>query len=87
MLTPVTQVPEGAQVRLQCSVIVPCPSLPPSITWLLGNDSIHGQEDRQHVTFMAEVRASPQACPNVYHPSLLELTCTSALASFELTLQ
>lgn len=55
MLTPVTQVTEGAQVRLQCSVPVPCPSLPPSITWFLGNSSTHWQEEKQHVTFMAKV--------------------------------
>ncbi|XP_075907666.1 sialic acid-binding Ig-like lectin 12 [Nelusetta ayraudi] len=53
-LTPVTQVSEGAQVRLQCSVPVPCSSLPPSITWHLGNNPIHGQSQKQHVTFMAQ---------------------------------
>lgn len=57
-LTPVTQVSEGAQVRLQCSVPVPCSSLPPSITWHLGNNPIHGQSQKQHVTFMAQVWAS-----------------------------
>lgn len=54
-LTPVTQVSEGAQVELQCSVPVPCPSLPPSITWLLGNDPIHEQSQKQQVTYMAQV--------------------------------
>lgn len=57
-LTPVTQVAEGAQVRLQCSVPVPCPSLPPSITWLLGTNSIDSQNQRHYETFMAKVWVS-----------------------------
>lgn len=52
-LTPVTPVLEGANVSLQCSFPVPCPSLPPSITWLVGNNPIQNQ--KQHVTFMAKV--------------------------------
>lgn len=58
MLTPVTQVSAGAEVRLQCSVPVPCSNLPPSITWLLGEDPIQGQSHKQQVTFMAKVLAS-----------------------------
>ncbi|XP_018537620.1 sialoadhesin isoform X1 [Lates calcarifer] len=34
LLTSVNQISEGAQVRLQCSVPVPCSVLPPSLTWL-----------------------------------------------------
>uniref|UniRef100_A0A3Q3MW98 Myelin-associated glycoprotein-like n=2 Tax=Mastacembelus armatus TaxID=205130 RepID=A0A3Q3MW98_9TELE len=34
LLNFVSQVAEGDQVRLQCSVPVPCSSLPPSLTWL-----------------------------------------------------
>ncbi|XP_039676158.1 myelin-associated glycoprotein isoform X2 [Perca fluviatilis] len=44
LLTTVNQVLEGAQVRLQCSLPVPCPALPPSVTWL-PRDS--GQEQTQ----------------------------------------
>ncbi|XP_031150557.1 myelin-associated glycoprotein isoform X2 [Sander lucioperca] len=44
LLTAVTQVSEGAQVRLQCSLPVPCSTLPPSVTWL-PRDS--GQEQTQ----------------------------------------
>ncbi|KAK5854742.1 hypothetical protein PBY51_004912 [Eleginops maclovinus] len=39
MLSSVGQVSEGAQVRLQCSVTVPCHSMPPSITWLPEDNS------------------------------------------------
>ncbi|KAK9527177.1 hypothetical protein VZT92_004723 [Zoarces viviparus] len=38
-LSSVRQVTEGEQVRLRCSVPVPCPILPPSITWLPRDDS------------------------------------------------
>ncbi|XP_022616733.1 myelin-associated glycoprotein-like isoform X2 [Seriola dumerili] len=44
-LTFVSQVSEGAQVRLQCSVPVPCSILPPSLTWLPRDTS--RQEDTQ----------------------------------------
>ncbi|XP_070778290.1 uncharacterized protein [Enoplosus armatus] len=39
LLTDVNQVSEGVQMRLQCSVPVPCSILPPSLTWILQNNS------------------------------------------------
>ncbi|XP_070702920.1 sialic acid-binding Ig-like lectin 14 [Pempheris klunzingeri] len=44
-LTSAAQVSEGGQVRLLCSVPVPCPILPPSLTWLPRDTSM--QEDTQ----------------------------------------
>lgn len=38
-LTPVSQVSQGAQVRLKCSVPVPCSILPPSLTWFPRDNS------------------------------------------------
>ncbi|XP_029298431.1 myelin-associated glycoprotein [Cottoperca gobio] len=49
LLTSVGQVSEGAQVRLQCSVPVPCSLLPPSITWLPQDISRQEQTQMQSV--------------------------------------
>nr|XP_033492055.1 sialic acid-binding Ig-like lectin 12 [Epinephelus lanceolatus] len=49
-LTSVSQVSEGAQVRLQCSVPVPCSVLPPSITWLPRDNSRQEQTQMQQTT-------------------------------------
>ncbi|XP_054461543.1 myelin-associated glycoprotein [Anoplopoma fimbria] len=61
-LTPVGQVSEGEQVRLQCSVLVPCSILPPSITWLPRDNS------RQEETQMQQ--ESP------YHQTMMTSTLT-----------
>ncbi|XP_062291363.1 sialoadhesin [Scomber scombrus] len=45
-MTTVTQVLEGVQMmRVRCSVPVPCPALPPSITWLPRDDSRQEQTE------------------------------------------
>ncbi|KAM3596435.1 uncharacterized protein V6R79_014378 [Siganus canaliculatus] len=46
-MTPMTPVSEGAQVKLQCSVPVPCFSLPPSISWQLPDGSRQEQTQIQ----------------------------------------
>ncbi|XP_031732321.1 myelin-associated glycoprotein [Anarrhichthys ocellatus] len=46
-LTSVSQVSEGEQVRLRCSVPVPCSILPPSITWLPRDNSRQEQTQMQ----------------------------------------
>ncbi|KAM6903178.1 myelin-associated glycoprotein isoform 2-T2 [Lycodopsis pacificus] len=46
-LSSVRQVTEGEQVRLQCSVPVPCSILPPSITWLPRDNSRQEQTQMQ----------------------------------------
>ncbi|XP_072303342.1 sialic acid-binding Ig-like lectin 14 [Eucyclogobius newberryi] len=40
-VTSLSHVTEGGQVRLQCSVMVPCPSLPPSVTWTAPESKRH----------------------------------------------
>lgn len=49
LMNPVSQVVDGDQVRLWCSTPVPCPDLPPSITWLPPDNSRHEQTYFQQV--------------------------------------
>lgn len=48
-LNPLRPVLEDEQVRLQCSVPVPCPELPPSISWLPQDDFTQQQTHLQQV--------------------------------------
>lgn len=57
-VTSVTQVFEGDLVKLQCSVPVPCSTLPsmlPSITWHFQNNSFFPESQTEPRIFMAEV--------------------------------